>query len=73
MAFSKVTLNGETLMDVTDDTVAANNMLYGTRGTAANGTTVTGAVVTTPVDSTLDTDTNKEIEDGLTALSKRNE
>lgn len=67
MAFSKVTLNGETLMDVTDDTVAANNMLYGTRGTAANGTTVTGAVVTTPVDSTLDTTSHNAIENAAVA------
>lgn len=67
MAFSKVTLNGETLMDVTDDTVAANNMLYGTRGTAANGTTVTGTVVTTPVDSTLDTTSHNAIENAAVA------
>lgn len=69
MAFSKVTLNGETLMDVTNDTVDSNNMLYGTRGTAANGTTVTGAVVTTPVDSTLDTTSHNAIENAAVATA----
>ena len=37
MAISKVTLNGETLMDVTQDTVAINNLLTGETATGADG------------------------------------
>lgn len=46
MAISKVTLNGDTLMDVTQDTVAANNLLSGETATGADGESVTGAVAT---------------------------
>lgn len=43
MAFSKIILNGDTLMDVTQDTVAANNLLSGETATGANGLRVNGA------------------------------
>lgn len=43
MAISKVTLNGETLMDVTQDTVATNNLLTGETATGADGEPVVGA------------------------------
>lgn len=43
MAISKVTLNGETLMDVTQDTVASNNLLTGETATGADGEPVVGA------------------------------
>lgn len=43
MAISKVTLNGTTLMDVTQDTVAANNLLTGETATGADGEPVIGA------------------------------
>lgn len=46
MAISKVTLNGDTLMDVTQDTVTANNLLSGETATGADGESVTGAVAT---------------------------
>lgn len=46
MAFSKVTLNGTTLMDVTGDTVDADNLLYGETATKSNGVRTTGAIVT---------------------------
>lgn len=45
MAFSKIILNGTTLMDVTGDTVAANNLLDGYTATGADGEAVTGAYV----------------------------
>lgn len=44
MAISKVILNGETLMDVTSDTPAANNMLSGIKATKNDGTKVTGNI-----------------------------
>ena len=42
MAFSKVILNGTTIMDVTGDTVTAGSMLSGTTAHGANGQQVTG-------------------------------
>lgn len=48
MAFSKVTLFGETLMDVTQDTVAEDNLRYGELATGADGEAVHGAFL--PVD-----------------------
>ena len=45
MAYSKVILNGTTLMDVTSDTVAANNLLSGYTATGADGEAVAGAYV----------------------------
>ena len=45
MAFSKIIFNGTTLMDVTQDTVAAGNLLQGETATGADGEQVTGAYV----------------------------
>lgn len=54
MAISKVTLNGETQMDVTGDTVAANHLLNGDTATGANGEQLTGTLqVDVVVDPTL--------------------
>ena len=46
MAISKVILNGDTLMDVTLDTVESNKILSGVRATAANGQDITGQIET---------------------------
>lgn len=46
MAISKVTLNGDTLMDVTQDTVTASKLLSGETATGADGEGVTGTIVT---------------------------
>lgn len=43
MAFSKVILNGTTLMDVTNDTVATDNLLTGYTATGADGLPVVGS------------------------------
>lgn len=43
MAISKVILNGNTLMDVTQDTVQANNLLSGNTATKNDGTKVNGS------------------------------
>lgn len=45
MAFSKIIFNSTTLMDVTQDTVAADNLLAGETATGADGEQVTGAYV----------------------------
>lgn len=57
MAFSKVIFNGDTLMDVTQDTVAANNLLSGYQATGANGQKVAGA-------TTVPTNTSDLTNDG---------
>ena len=44
MAFSKITYNGTTLMDVTGDTVAVNKLLSGITATDASGTSITGNI-----------------------------
>lgn len=46
MAYSKIILNGETLMDVTSDTVVAGSMTSGTTATKKDGTKITGTIVT---------------------------
>lgn len=55
MGVSKVILNGSTLIDVTDDTVASSNLLTGYTATGADGETVLGAIAngsaTTPATS----------------------
>lgn len=53
MAISKITLNGVTQMDVTQDTVDANNLFYGETATKSNGVRTTGTVVVADVDDTL--------------------
>lgn len=72
MAFSKITLNGVTQMDVTGDTVDEDNLLYGETATKANGVRTTGAVVTAAVDATLsisgDAADAKATGDGLAAI-----
>lgn len=44
MAYSKIILNGETLMDVTSDTVDAENLLSGKTATKNSGAKVTGNI-----------------------------
>lgn len=53
MAISKIILNGVTQMDVTQDTVAANNLLLNETATGADGAPVVGAYV--PASPTLQT------------------
>lgn len=56
-------------MDVTGNTSDTNNMLSGTKGTAANGTSVTGTIVATPVDDTLSTTSHNAIENAAVATA----
>ena len=46
MAVAKVILNGNTLIDVTDKTVTSSNLVSPNTALGADGTTVTGALVT---------------------------
>lgn len=70
MAFSKVIFNGDTLMDVTGDNPATDNMLTGTRATGANGQTVNGAVVTAPA-STADPEMDGTADPGTESTYSR--
>lgn len=56
MAVSKVILNGTTLIDVTDDTVNASNLLSGITATRNDGVEVTGTY--TPPTASLQAKTN---------------
>ena len=54
MAISKITLNGMTQMDVTQDTVVANHLLDGDTATGSDGVRLTGTLQSTvAVDTTL--------------------
>lgn len=53
MAVSKVDYAGRTLIDLTNDTVTANNLLSGATAHGANGEVIFGAVVTADIDDTL--------------------
>lgn len=56
MAYSKVILNGTTLMDVTNDTVDEDNLLSGETATKNNGLRTTGTVVVPTKTSDLTND-----------------
>ncbi len=45
MAYSKIILNGETLMDVTSDTVDIDKMMQGYTAHDKTGMPITGAIV----------------------------
>lgn len=66
MAIAKIILNGVVQMDVTGDTVAANNLLSGETATGADGNPVTGAYVPSG-----GTDTYSPKNDGKTHIYYR--
>lgn len=45
MAISKIILNGVTQMDVTQDTVASDNLLSGFTATKNDGTKISGSII----------------------------
>lgn len=53
MAISKVVYGGNTLLDISEDNVTPNTLLYGATAHAANGEQIQGAVVTAEIDDTL--------------------
>lgn len=64
MGNSKVVFGGETLIDLTSDTVNANNLLSGVTAHGANGDPITGAVITHNV---IDNLTSTSSSDALSA------
>lgn len=61
-------------MDVTGDTVDADQMTLGTTATKNNGTSVTGTLIIVPVDTSLSTTSenavqNKVITAGINAVT----
>lgn len=56
-------------MDVTDDTVTPQTLLSGATATAANGVEISGQVITTPVDDTLDSSSTNAIQNSPVALA----
>lgn len=62
MAVNKVVFGDQTIMDISDSTVNANNLLSGVKAYGANGVAVTGAVVTAEVvDNLITQDANKAL------------
>ena len=64
MAYSKVILNGTALMDVTQDTVQANNLLSGNTATKNDGTKVNGSVAQKSAQTYIPTTTDQTIASG---------
>ncbi len=71
MAISKVIYGGNTLIDLTSDTVTADKMLKGVKAHGADGELVTGTC-TYDADTQDATATAAEILDGKTAYNKGN-
>lgn len=53
MAINKVVYGGQTLVDLTGDTVSQNTLLAGATAHSANGEQIEGAVVVADIDATL--------------------
>ena len=66
MAYSKIILNGETLMDVTSDTVNSDNLLSGETATRNSGAKVTGNLV--PV-TDVQVDGTSVVSNGIAIVS----
>ena len=47
MGIAKLTINGVTRLDLTDDTVVADKLAYGYTATRADGTEITGTMEAT--------------------------
>lgn len=72
MAVSKVILNNTTLMDVTGDTVAANNLLTGYQATGNDGETVIGTVDVPTIESlTVTPSLSQQVFDGNIRVDTR--
>ena len=62
MAVSKVIYGGETLVDLTSDTVTANDLAEGVTATAADGTQITGLLPKVEIDSALSSTSTNPVQ-----------
>ena len=62
MAVSKVIYGGETLVDLTSDTVTANDLAEGVTATAADGTQITGLLPKVEIDTALSTTSTNPVQ-----------
>ncbi len=62
MAVSKVVYGGETLVDLTSDTVTANDLAEGVTATAADGTQITGLLPKVEIDSALSSTSTNPVQ-----------
>lgn len=62
MAVSKVIYGGETLIDLTSDTVTANDLAEGVTATAADGTQITGLLPKVDIDDALSSTSTNPVQ-----------
>lgn len=62
---NKVILGDEVLIDLTSDTVSADNMLQGTTAHDASGRSITGAVVVAPIDKEMSSSSKNPVENNV--------
>ncbi len=62
MAVNKVIYGGETLVDLTNDTVTANDLAEGVTATAADGTQITGLLPKVEIDSALSSTSTNPVQ-----------
>ena len=62
MVVSKVIYGGETLVDLTSDTVTANDLAEGVTATAADGTQITGLLPKVEIDSALSSTSTNPVQ-----------
>ena len=62
MAVSKVIYDGETLIDLTSDTVTANDLAEGVTATAADGTQITGLLPKVDIDDALSSTSTNPVQ-----------
>ncbi|MCQ2770334.1 MAG: hypothetical protein MJ236_00845 [Clostridia bacterium] len=66
---NKVILGDEVLIDLTSDTVSADNMLQGTTAHDASGRSITGAVVVAPIDDEISFESENPVQNKVIALA----
>lgn len=76
MPVNQVNMNGEELINLTNDTVSEDTLLEGETAHDASGKQITGKVVVTPVDSELNAESanaiqNKAVAEALTNVEAR--
>ncbi len=72
MPVNQVNLNGEELINLTGDTVSEKTLLEGATAHDASGNQITGKVVTVPVDSELNAESENAIQNKAVAEALKN-